>query len=105
MIEKTYDFSVLDDKKVEKLIDDDVAMINHMVFPKGSGLPEHNSNSNVYILVVRGTLSLTLDTQELQKYPKGKIVNIPNGIRMNVSNQDDDVLELFVIKAPSPRMY
>ncbi len=41
MLEKIYEYSKEDNKKAEKLIDDDNAMINHMIFPKGNGLPEH----------------------------------------------------------------
>ena len=105
MIEKTYDYSLEDLKKVEKLIDDDPMMLNHMVFPMNQGLPEHYSNSNVYMIVVRGTLTLQLEEQEPHKYSKGNIINIPFHTKMNVNNKDEEVLELFVIKAPNPRIY
>ena len=105
MIEKTYDYSLEDLKKVEKLIDDDPMLLNHMVFPMNQGLPEHYSNSNVYMIVVRGTLTLQLEEQESYKYGKGTIVNIPFHTKMNVNNKDEEVLELFVIKAPNPRIY
>lgn len=105
MIEKIFEYSLQDDKKVEKLIDDPVAMINHMIFPKGQGLPEHYSNSNVYMIVVRGTLTIQLDAQEPHDYPKGTILNIPCKVKMNVGNSSEEVLELFVIKAPTPAHY
>jgi quercetin dioxygenase-like cupin family protein len=69
------------------------------------GLPEHYSNSNVYMIVVRGTLTLQLDEQEPHKYGKGNIINIPFHTKMNVNNKDEEVLELFVMKAPNPRIY
>ena len=105
MIEKTYAYSLEDLKKVEKLIDDDPMMLNHMIFPMDQGLPEHYSNSNVYMIVVRGTLTLQLEEQEPHKYSKGNIINIPFHTKMNVNNKDEEVLELFVIKAPNPRIY
>lgn len=105
MLEKNYTYSIEDTKNVEKLIDDDNTMINHMVFPKDNGLPEHYANSNVYMIVVRGNLTLQLDEQEPHKYSKGKIINIPYKTKMNVNNFDDDVLELFVIKSPNPKHY
>ena len=105
MIEKTYDYSLEDSKKVEKTINDDAAMINHMVFPMGQGLPEHYSNSNVYMIVVRGCLTLQLEEQEPHKYDKGKIINIPFHTKMSVNNKDEEVLEIFVIKSPNPRIY
>lgn len=105
MIEKTYAYSLEDVKKVEKLIDDDPMMLNHMVFPMNQGLPEHYSNSNVYMIVVRGTLTLQLDEHEPHTYGKGNILNIPFHTKMNVNNKDEEVLEIFVMKAPNPRIY
>lgn len=105
MIETVYDYSLADDKKVEKLLDHPVAMINHMVFPKGQGLPEHFSNSNVYMIIVRGTLTIQLDDQEPHDYARGQMLNIPYKVKMNVGNSHDEVLELFVIKAPTPVEY
>ena len=105
MIEKIYDYYLEDEKKVEKIIDDPVAMINHMVFPKGQSLPEHYSNSNVYMIVVRGTLTIKLDDQKPHNYSSGKILNIPYNVKMNVGNAHDEVLEIFVIKAPTPSKY
>lgn len=105
MIETVYQFSLDDEKKIERIIDADEAMINHMIFPKGAGLPEHFSNSNVYMVVLRGAVTLQLGEQEPAIYPKGSIINIPFHIKMNVNNLHDEVLELFVIKAPNPRVY
>lgn len=105
MLEKIYKFSTEDNKAVERLIDDDPVLINHMVFPKGNGLPEHYSNSNVYMIVVRGTLTLKLEEQEPHLYTAGEIINIPYHTKMNVNNFNDEVLELFVVKSPSPRVY
>lgn len=105
MIEKSYSFSIDDTKNVEKLIDDEPVLINHMIFPKGEGLPEHYSNSNVYMIIVRGIMTLKLDEQEPQKYTHGQIVSIPYHTKMNVINFDEGILEFFVVKSPNPRDY
>lgn len=105
MLEKNYTYSIEDTKIVEKLVDNYNTLINHMVFPMGGGLPEHYSNSNVYMIVIRGNLTLQLDEQEPHKYAKGQIVNIPYKTKMIVNNFDDEVLEFFVIKAPNPKHY
>ena len=105
MIEKLYNFTKTDSKVVERLIEDDNVGINHMVLRKGEALPEHFSNSNVYMTVVRGTVSLKLGEQEEHGYSAGSIVNIPYNIKMNVSNKNDEVLEFFVVKAPSPKNF
>jgi quercetin dioxygenase-like cupin family protein len=105
LIEKDFNFSDGESKLIEKIISDGNVDLNHMIFPKGDGLPVHNANSNVYMIVVRGQLTLQLDDQEPHKYKKGKIINIPYGTKMDVGNKDDETLEIFVIKAPSPSNY
>lgn len=103
MIEKLYKFTT--EEKVEKIVDDENMLLNHMVFNKGEGLPEHYSNSNVYLIVTQGILSIKLDEQEGQEYIAGSIVNIPYHIKMNIINNHEGILEFFVVKAPNPRDY
>jgi len=105
MLEKIYNYSVSTEKNIEKIIDDDNLNIIHMVFPKGDRLPEHYSNSNVYMIVIKGVLSIRLDEQDEHKYNKGEILNIPYNTKMNVYNYDEDVLEIFVVKSPNPKNY
>lgn len=105
MIEKVYKYSTTDEKTVEKLIMDDNVNYIHMVFKKGDGLPEHYSNSNVYMNVVRGTLTIRLDDQTAHEYEKGTLLEIPYNVKMNVGNSNDEVLELIVVKAPAPQNY
>ncbi len=105
MIEKIYHYSTKDVKGVEKLIDDEPVMINHMVLPKGERMPEHYSNSNVYLIIVRGTMSLKLEEHSPAEYEGGQIINIPYNTKMNILNNHDHVLEFFVVKAPNPSVY
>jgi len=105
MVEKKFDYTISTDKTIEKVILDDNVNINHMILPKGERLPEHYSNSNVYMIVAKGIVSLQLDKQENHKYPAGSIINIPYNTLMNVKNLDDEITELFVVKAPAPHMY
>ena len=105
MVEQKYVFKRTDDKLIERVVDDENVNINHMMLPKGQALPEHYSNSNVYLIVVSGTITLELDEQDEHIYPAGSILSIPHNTRMNVFNQHEGMLEFFVIKAPNPRNY
>jgi quercetin dioxygenase-like cupin family protein len=105
MLENIYSFSTDDTKRIEKIIDDNPVLINHMVLPEGEGLPEHYSNSNVYMILIRGVMTLKLNEQEAHAYNSGQIINIPYQTKMNVNNFGDAVLEFFVVKAPNPRHY
>lgn len=102
MVERQFVYTQAEKKVIERIISDDNLDLNHMILPKAEALPEHYSNSNVYMIVVRGTITLKLDEQDEHDYPQGSIITIPYKTKMNVYNQSDDPLEFFVVKAPSP---
>ena len=103
MVEQLFKFTQSDGKVIERIIEDDNAAINHMILRKSEALPEHYSNSNVYMIVVRGSVTLKLNEQDGHAYPGGSILTIPFKTKMNVANQSEETLELFVVKAPSPK--
>jgi quercetin dioxygenase-like cupin family protein len=105
MIEKNYKYKIADEKMVERIIDDENIHLNHMVLTQGTGLPEHYSNSNVYMIVIRGTMTLKLNEEAANLYYPGDIVNIPYNIKMNVTNGEEETLEFFVVKSPNPKDY
>ncbi len=103
MIETQFTFTLTDSKIIERIIEDDHVAINHIVLNKGEALPEHYSNSNVYMIVIRGNVALKLNEQAENVYPAGSIVNIPYKTKMNVCNANEETLEFFIVKAPSPK--
>lgn len=105
MLEKVYKYQKLNEKIIEKIVDDENMALNHMILTKDTGLPEHYSNSNVYMIIISGTMTLKLGEEEAKKYQGGDIINIPYNIKMNVNNFDDAILEFFVVKSPNPRNY
>ncbi|GAB6106625.1 cupin domain-containing protein [Fusibacter bizertensis] len=103
MIEKIYNMTLGNEKTIERIIQDEHIHYNHMILNKEEALPEHFSNANVYMTVLRGRLSIGLDDQLVHEYEAGSILNIPTGIKMNVKNLHQEVLELIVIKVPAPK--
>ncbi len=103
MIEQLFQLAQGDAKTIEKVVMDENLHYMHMILNKGEGLPEHFSNSNVYMAVLRGTLTIGLGGQEDHVYPKGSLLKIPFNVRMNVRNLHDETLELTVVKAPAPK--
>lgn len=107
MIEKKYSFTVaeeeLDERVIEKIVEDDNVVINHMLLFEGTGLPEHYSNSNVYMIITKGQMTIRLNDNEPNVHTKGNIINIPFDTRMNVNNYSDEILEFFVVKSPNPK--
>jgi quercetin dioxygenase-like cupin family protein len=99
---KVYSLYRGEDKKAEKVLIDANIQYVHFTLPVGERLPEHNANSNVYMTVMRGKLSLRLDGGEYAEYGAGTLLTIPVGTRMNIENRNAETLELAVVKAPAP---
>ena len=103
MIEAEYEWTPTERMTMEKIIDDDHVNINHIVVPPGESVPTHASNSHVHQIIVRGTLSLSLEDEEFHDHPSGTIVAVPFNKKMIIRNQGNETLEFFVVKAPNPR--
>jgi len=102
MVEQFFKLAKGNEKVVEKVIFDENIHYLHMIFNQNEGLPEHFSNSNVYMTVIRGRLSIGLNDQEINEYEAGTLLKIPFNTKMNVKNLHSDTLELIVVKAPAP---
>ena len=105
MIEEVFSLTKSTERTVDKVIQDDNLDYIHMLFNQDEGLPLHYSNSNVYMTVLQGTLSIGLNDQEDHHYPAGTLLQIPYKIKKNVRNKHTDPLELIVIKVPVPKHY
>ncbi len=102
LIEKVFQNTQTDEKKIEKVIVDNHIHYLHLVFPKDDGLPIHQSNANLYMTVIRGILSIGLDNHEVHQYHKGAVLNVPFNTTMDVKNTNDEILELIIVKTPKP---
>lgn len=102
LVEKVFYNTQTNEKTIEKVIIDDNVHYLHLVFPKGDGLPIHQSNANMYMTVIRGLLSIGLNNNDTQIYAKGTVLNIPCNTTMNVRNENEDILELIIVKTPVP---
>ena len=103
MIEQVFPFQRTDQQVVEKVVDrSDRLLIAHGVLPPGRATPRHQTNADVHLIVVRGTLALQLEDQDIHTYEAGAIVAVPFGTTMEAHSSGTDPLEFFAIKAPHP---
>lgn len=58
MVEKKFVFQQVNDRVIERIVGDENVNVNHMILKKGDALPQHYSNSNMYMIVVRGNITL-----------------------------------------------
>lgn len=103
MIETEHTWSRVEAMTMEKIIDDEHVGINHIVVLPGESVPTHASNSYVHQIIVRGTLSLSLEDEPFHDHPSGTIVAVPFNQKMIIRNRGEETLEFFVVKAPNPR--
>ncbi len=103
MIETVYKFTPTAEKLIERIVDDANCNLNHVVLTPGTGVPEHVSNSNVYLVLVAGAMTIQLGEQEAQVYPAGSIVNVPFRTKMKMTNAGENNLEFFIFKSPNPK--
>lgn len=103
MIEKVHQFSRIDSGVMEKIIDEDHVNINHIIVAPGAAVPVHVANSHVHQIVIRGTLSLSLEDGPEHNYPAGNILAVPFNTKMAIRNGGIEPLEFFVVKSPNPR--
>jgi len=101
-VRKTYEYAVGIEKAIERLVElpgnYDNFHINHAILPKGEGLPVHNANAVVHLIVVKGVMTAVFDDGEAEDYGAGQIVKVDCGTKMEIGNQDEAVLEFFIVK-------
>lgn len=103
MVEKVFKLTQGDKGVVEKLLFDENINYVHLILVADEGFPEHFSNSNVYMTILRGTISLNLANQGIHEYEGGTMVAIPNNTKMHIQNLHKEPLEVIIVKAPAPK--
>ena len=92
-------------KIFENLINCDPVMINHVVIEPGEGFDGHHTDSNVFIHIMRGRITLTFEDGSCERFTDGQLIEIPYQTFMKIDNAEDAPLELVVIKAPNPKTH
>ena len=98
MIEKEYSFNTGDETTIERIVEASGVRINKLTLAAGEGAPAHPTPEDAHMIVVKGTLSIALGDQEPHEYETGKIIGIPGGTMMSITNNSTETLHVFVIK-------
>ena len=103
MTEEVFILAKGNEKTIEKVVFDENVHYAHMILAENDFVPEHYSNSTVYMTVIRGRLSVALNDESARVYDAGTLLKIPFNTKMNISNGSDSALEIIVVKAPAPK--
>jgi|GEM_PF-1634879 len=105
MTPERFSFSIGDASIRERVVDRPDRwnmLLAHVVLPPGEAVPRHPTDSEAFVTVVRGTLTLDLEGIAETEHPRGSVLYLPTGTPMVPRNAGPEVLEFFVVKAPHP---
>lgn len=84
------------------VVDQSHLLVMQIALLSGQEVPKHRANSNVHILVIEGTIALTLGGKTLEA-EAGDLVPVPFRTEMSIRNPADTGASFLVIKTPHPR--
>jgi len=105
MTPERFSFSTSDDSIRERVVDRPDQwdlVIAHVVLSPGEAVNRHPTDSEAFVAVVRGTLSLEVEGLAEVEHPRGSLLYLPKGTPMAPRNEGSEALEFFVIKTPHP---
>ena len=86
---------------VRKLYDDTSAQIMHMTLKSGETLKPHKTPVDVTFYILEGEPTIHIGDESIS-FPKDTIVESPANIVHYISNENEAVARILVIKAPRP---
>lgn len=84
------------------LIDEEHLFLRQLVLGPGDSIPRHRADSNVYLLLLEGQISLEVDKEE-KALLKGSLFPVRRGDSMRFGNFSKEEALLLIFKAPNPR--
>ena len=87
-----------------KVVDEKHLLVIQIALKPGQSVPQHNANSNVHLLVVRGDdLTVNLDGAD-NKVKEGDLFPVAYQTPMIIKNTGSDSATFLVIKTPNPSL-
>ncbi|WP_041081032.1 cupin domain-containing protein [Thermotoga profunda] len=84
-----------------KIVDQKHLLIMQIALKPGQSVPEHKANSNVHLLVLKGSITVTLNNMTA-KLKEGDLLPIEYQTPMSIKNNGDENATFLVIKTPNP---
>lgn len=84
-----------------KVVDEKHLLVIQIALKSGQSVPQHNANSNVHLLVVRGNLTVNLDGVDNQ-VKEGDLLPVAYQTLMIIKNTGSIDATFLVLKTPNP---
>lgn len=98
------DFQLTDGMARGCVYETDDIQIMRIRLLKGEAVPHHNSNANVLLMPILGTVRLKTEDRD-EVVSVGQALKVPYNIPMDVSNAGDDMAVILVLKTPHPKSF
>ncbi len=95
---QVFNYTLTDSETFENVFKDENLLMNHVVIPTGKFFEKHPTDANVHIVILRGTLTVSVDDSPRTAYEKGSVLNISKGSLSELGNDGSEPTELIVIK-------
>jgi quercetin dioxygenase-like cupin family protein len=87
---------------VRKLYDNESAQIMHISLNKGESLKPHKTPVDVCFYILAGTPTIHIGDEAIP-YPMDTLIESPANITHHISNENENLARILVIKAPRPQ--
>jgi len=84
-----------------KVVDEKHLLIMQLALKQGQVVPQHNANSNVHILVLKGKITVDLNGKQ-NHLKEGDLLRVEYQTPMSIKNTGDADATFLVIKTPNP---
>lgn len=84
-----------------KLVDEKYLLLMQVALKPGQSVPQHNANSNIHLIIVRGEVIVSLNGVE-NPAKEGSLVPIAFKTSMSVMNKSDKGASFLIVKTPNP---
>lgn len=84
-----------------KLVDEKYLLMMQVALCSGQSVPQHNANSNVHLVVLKGEVVVNLDGID-NMAKEGALLPVANKTPMNIKNKSQGNATFLIIKTPNP---
>ena len=84
-----------------KLVDNKHLFMMQVALKPGQEVPQHNSNSNVHIIILEGKVVINLAGKDIIA-KKGDLISVALKAAMNIKNKSQKNATFLIIKTPHP---
>jgi len=85
-----------------KIVDEKHLLVMQIALKPGQSVPQHNANSNVALLILKGSSAIVNLAGEDNQVKEGDLLPVDYQTPMTIKNTGNDDVTFLVFKTPNP---